>query len=61
MSILSIGRWNPNCEVEGGRDVLVRVAFKLGVGGQVVGDVIPEILGPVVELRDGSEREFVMT
>ena len=24
------------------------------------GDVIPEILGPVVELRDGSEREFQM-
>ncbi|GAA3869117.1 NAD-dependent DNA ligase LigA [Leifsonia kafniensis] len=24
------------------------------------GDVIPEILGPVVELRDGTEREFVM-
>jgi DNA ligase (NAD+) len=24
------------------------------------GDVIPEILGPVVEARDGSEREFVM-
>jgi DNA ligase (NAD+) len=24
------------------------------------GDVIPEILGPVVELRDGSETEFVM-
>ncbi|MGW1075269.1 NAD-dependent DNA ligase LigA [Streptomyces sp. NPDC002537] len=24
------------------------------------GDVIPEILGPVVGLRDGSEREFVM-
>ena len=24
------------------------------------GDVIPEILGPVVELRDGSERDFVM-
>ncbi len=24
------------------------------------GDVIPEILGPVVELRDGNEREFVM-
>ncbi len=34
------------------------------VGDTVVlrkaGDVIPEILGPVVELRDGSEREFVM-
>ncbi|HEY0360279.1 MAG TPA: NAD-dependent DNA ligase LigA [Mycobacteriales bacterium] len=24
------------------------------------GDVIPEIVGPVVDLRDGSEREFVM-
>jgi len=24
------------------------------------GDVIPEVLGPVVELRDGSERVFVM-
>jgi DNA ligase (NAD+) len=24
------------------------------------GDVIPEIVGPVVELRDGSERAFVM-
>ncbi|MFF7447019.1 MULTISPECIES: NAD-dependent DNA ligase LigA [unclassified Streptomyces] len=24
------------------------------------GDVIPEILGPVVDLRDGDEREFVM-
>jgi DNA ligase (NAD+) len=24
------------------------------------GDVIPEVLGPVVELRDGSEREFAM-
>lgn len=24
------------------------------------GDVIPEVLGPVVELRDGSEREFIM-
>ncbi len=24
------------------------------------GDVIPEVMGPVVDLRDGSEREFVM-
>jgi len=24
------------------------------------GDVIPEVLGPVVELRDGTQREFVM-
>ena len=24
------------------------------------GDVIPEVLGPVVELRDGTEHAFVM-
>ena len=32
-------RWNPNCDVEGGRDVQVRVTFQLGAGGQLVGDV----------------------
>ncbi len=32
-------RWNPNCEVEGGRDVRVRVAFVLGPAGQVIGQV----------------------
>ncbi|MDP3855441.1 energy transducer TonB [Phenylobacterium sp.] len=32
-------RWNPNCEVEGGRSVKVRVIFTLGAGGQVVGPV----------------------
>ena len=36
-------RWNPNCDVEGGRDVLVRVYFTIGAGGQVSGDVSPEI------------------
>lgn len=34
------------------------------IGDMVVlrkaGDVIPEIVGPVVDLRDGTEREFVM-
>jgi outer membrane biosynthesis protein TonB len=32
-------RWNPNCEVEGGRAVKVRVTFTLGLGGQIVGPV----------------------
>jgi outer membrane biosynthesis protein TonB len=36
-------RWNPNCDVEGGRDVLVRVYFTISAGGQVSGDVTPEI------------------
>lgn len=32
-------RWNPNCEVDGGRDVRLRVTFTLGSGGQVLGQV----------------------
>ena len=32
-------RWNPNCEVEGGKDVRVRVTFNLGAGGALVGAV----------------------
>lgn len=42
----------------------VVVAKGVLIGDTVVlrkaGDVIPEILGPVVELRDGTERAFVM-
>lgn len=38
-------RWNPNCEVEGGGNVVVRTTFQLGVGGQVVGDVKADIQG----------------
>jgi hypothetical protein len=36
-------RWNPNCEVEGGRDVQIRTTFTLGPTGQVIGDVRSEI------------------
>ncbi|MET3666999.1 energy transducer TonB [Caulobacter sp. 1776] len=32
-------RWNPNCEVEGGSDVQVKVTFKLATGGRIVGQV----------------------
>ena len=32
-------RWNPNCEVEGGRDVKIRVIFTLGSSGQLSGNI----------------------
>jgi periplasmic protein TonB len=50
-------RWNPNCNVEGGRDVQVRVVFTLGAGGQVVGDVTPQIKGAATPVaRTAAER-----
>lgn len=44
------------------QDVVKNKAVLIGdtVVIRKAGDVIPEILGPVIELRDGSEREFVM-
>ena len=32
-------RWNPNCEVEGGAAVDIRVGFRLIQGGRIVGEV----------------------
>ena len=50
-------RWNPNCDVMGGRDVVVRVVFRLGVGGQVVGEPESEIKGPRTAVAQaGAER-----
>lgn len=37
-------RWNPNCDVQGGRDVLVKVSFVLDAGGGVVGDVSSQVV-----------------
>lgn len=44
------------------KDVVVAKGVLIGdtVVLRKAGDVIPEVLGPVVELRDGTEREFVM-
>ncbi|MGH3624270.1 MAG: NAD-dependent DNA ligase LigA, partial [Sciscionella sp.] len=41
---------------------VVRKGVKIGdrVVIRKAGDVIPEVLGPVVDVRDGSERDFVM-
>ena len=47
-------RWNPNCEVEGGRDVVVKATFQIGVGGQVVGDVATQIQGPKTPVAQAS-------
>lgn len=38
-------RWNPNCDVEGGRDVRVKVTFTIGMGGEVAGDVTADAQG----------------
>lgn len=44
------------------QDVVIAKGVKIGdtIVLRKAGDVIPEILGPVVALRDGSEVEFVM-
>ncbi len=50
-------RWNPNCEVEGGANVNVRVVFVIGPGGRVVGQ--PESPGtssPDAVVKAASDR-----
>jgi outer membrane biosynthesis protein TonB len=50
-------RWNPNCEVEGGANVSVRVVFTIGPGGRVVGQ--PESPGtssPDPVIKAASDR-----
>lgn len=44
------------------KDVVVQKGVLLGdtIVLRKAGDVIPEILGPVVELRDGTQRDWVM-
>ena len=44
------------------QDVVKAKGVKIGdtIVLRKAGDVIPEILGPVIDLRDGTERDFVM-
>jgi outer membrane biosynthesis protein TonB len=39
-------RWNPNCGVQGGRDVTVRATFQVGSSGQLASDVATQANGP---------------
>lgn len=47
-------RWNPNCDVEGGRDVQIRTTFTLGISGNVLGDVRSEIRGPATAVAQAA-------
>jgi protein TonB len=50
-------RWNPNCMVTGGGDVVVKATFRLGVGGQLIGDVATQIASAKTGVAQvGAER-----
>lgn len=50
-------RWNPNCEVEGGSNVNVRVVFVIGPGGRVVGQPeSPGTTSPDSVVKAASDR-----
>ncbi len=55
-------RWNPNCEVEGGSSVDIRVAFRIASSGRVIGQ--PEASGehssdPVVKAASDRAKRAV--
>jgi protein TonB len=55
-------RWNPNCDVQGGRDVIIRATFQLGAGGNVVGEVATQVArgqGGVAEAAAARARSAV--
>src|SRR5262249_21278468 len=50
-------RWNPNCDVAGGRDVQVSVVFRIDSSGQVVGQVGSQIRSAQTEVaRAAADR-----
>ena len=51
--------WNPNCAVEGGRDVKITVRFRLGLNGQVSGKVTPEILSANLPVAQAAAERAV--
>jgi outer membrane biosynthesis protein TonB len=50
-------RWNPNCDVAGGRDVQVSVFFRIDSAGQVIGDVTSQLRSAPSEVaRAAADR-----
>jgi outer membrane biosynthesis protein TonB len=52
-------RWNPNCDVEGGRDVQVRVSFSVGFAGELSSGVTSQILSPANPAAKVAEERAV--
>ncbi|MDR3511269.1 MAG: energy transducer TonB [Caulobacteraceae bacterium] len=54
--------WNPNCQVEGAADVVIKVSFQLGPAGRLIGD--PQASGgdssnPVVRAASDRARRAI--
>jgi protein TonB len=50
-------RWNPNCEVEAGANINVRVVFVIGPGGRIIGQPeSPGVSSPDPMLKASSDR-----
>jgi outer membrane biosynthesis protein TonB len=53
-------RWNPNCSVEGGREMQVKVTFSLSGSGQVLGEPNSQILrGPQSSVGQAAAERAV--
>jgi len=52
-------RWNPNCGVAGGRDVLVRATFQVGPSGQLMGGVATQATGAAPSVNQAAATRAV--
>ena len=52
-------RWNPNCAVTGGRDVLVAATFQVGPSGQLMGPVATQASGASPSVNQAAATRAV--
>lgn len=52
-------RWNPNCGVAGGRDVLVRATFQVGPSGQLMGGVATQASGATPPVNQAAATRAI--